>query len=102
MNIHEFIKVVKDDKNIELVDIREADEIAEYSSNLNAQSIPMGALLRQGVSRSLSKDRPIIVFCRSGYRAKIVARELTVLGYNIEPVEGGLAALEEMYKNKSI
>lgn len=54
----------------------------------------MGKVFTEAVKDNLPKDKRIIVFCRTGVRAGIVASELSSRGYDIEGLEGGLEALK--------
>jgi rhodanese-related sulfurtransferase len=95
MTVDVFKNLINEDKEALLIDIREVDEIKNQPSTLPAQEIQMGALFTKAVTENLPKDKLMILFCRSGFRAGIAARELKALGYTVEPLEGGLIALEE-------
>jgi rhodanese-related sulfurtransferase len=41
---------------------------------------------------SLDKDRPVVVYCRSGSRAEVAADALSASGYDAYNLEGGFVA----------
>ncbi len=93
MKKDEFTKLLESDSNTLLIDIREAEEL-EHSDNLpGTQHISMGKMFTEAVNDKLPKDTQMVVFCRTGVRAEIVARELRERGYDIDGLEGGLNAL---------
>lgn len=93
MKKDEFTKLLESDSDTLLIDIREAEEL-EYSESLaGAQHIPMGKMFTEAVKDNLPKDTKMVVFCRTGVRAEIVARELRGRDYDIDGLEGGLNAL---------
>lgn len=65
------------DAGATLVDVRSP---AEFQSGTlkGAKNIPMG-----NPPKGLSKDKPVIVFCRSGARSANVARQWTAKGYKV-------------------
>ena len=44
---------------------------------------------------SLDKERPVVVYCRSGSRAEVAADALQASGYDAYNLEGGFAAWHE-------
>ncbi len=95
MKKDEFTKLRESDSTTLLIDIREAEEL-KYSDSLpGTQHIPMGKMFTEAGKGNLSKDVKMVVFCRTGARAEIVARELRERGYDIDGLEGGLNALKE-------
>lgn len=88
-----FIELVASDSDTLLLDIREADELTDDNQIEGAVHMPMGKVFREAAQDQLPKDKAIVVFCRSGMRAAVVARELTKSGYMIDGLEGGLNSL---------
>jgi rhodanese-related sulfurtransferase len=43
-------------------------------------------------AESLDKDRPVVVYCRSGSRAEVAADALSASGYDAYNLEGGFVA----------
>lgn len=91
----EFLKLQGTDSEVLFVDIRESEELEQSEPLPNSQHIPMGRMFTEAVKGGLPTDVKIVVFCRSGLRAQIVARELGARGFDIEGLEGGLNALRE-------
>lgn len=73
-----LLNKLKEDKNIVLVDVREA---AEYVFNHipNAVSIPLGDL--ESRMKELNKDEDIYVVCRTGNRSDLAAQKLAEKGF---------------------
>ncbi|MCB9811086.1 rhodanese-like domain-containing protein [Candidatus Nomurabacteria bacterium] len=91
-----FTELIKDTSNILLLDIREADELAEDATIEGAVNMPMGKVFTEAIKGNLEKDKQIVVFCRTGGRAAIVERELRERGYEIDGLEGGLTGLHNV------
>ena len=45
-------------------------------------------------TESLDKARPVAVYCRSGRRSKIAAKELTINGFDVTELDGGIISWE--------
>jgi len=76
---------------IELVDVREADE--RDSGSIPGSSHLPYRMARQAAENGLYGDRPIVTICESGPRAAIAASVLRAAGVDARPVlEGGIAA----------
>jgi rhodanese-related sulfurtransferase len=84
------IKLIKNDKNITILDVREDDE---YNSGHIAKSIhiPLGKL--EANLNKLPKDKKILVYCRSGNRSISASRILKSHGYTPIDVKGGIIGL---------
>lgn len=88
-----------------LVDVREADEVAEDGGSLieGAVNIPLGQLIRKTRQGGLDglKGKTICTYCNGGYRGNIGADELNKKGFTAVTIDGGYAAWkEEEKKNK--
>lgn len=92
MKKDEFSKILESNSDTLLIDIREAEELGHSESLAGTQHIPMGKMFTEAVKDNLPKDKKMVVFCRTGVRAEIVARELRRRGYDIDGLEGGLNA----------
>ena len=88
-----FTEKIKDVDKVMLLDIREAEELLKAKTIEGAVNMPMGKVFTEAINDNLLKDKQIIVFCRTGGRAAIVARELRERGYLIDGLEGGLVDL---------
>ena len=77
-------------EDIQLIDVREAYE--HEQSNLGGELIPMGEILQQ--VEMIDKQKPVIVYCRSGNRSSVVIRELENRhGFtNLYNLKGGILA----------
>ena len=89
----EFKALEKDREDLLLLDIREDEELSADTKVEGSTHMPMGKVFTETAKDNLPKDKKIIVFCRSGSRAEIVARELRAKGYDVEGLEGGLSEL---------
>jgi phage shock protein E len=93
--------------NFVLIDVREADEIAEEDSGSTiegAVNIPLGQLIRKARQGGLDDDlkgKTLCTYCNGGYRGNIAADELNKKGFTSLTIDGGYAAWkEEEKKNK--
>ncbi|NWG36681.1 rhodanese-like domain-containing protein [Nitrososphaera sp.] len=80
-----------------LIDVREADEVAEEGKIDGATNIPLGQLIRKARQGALNdlKGKTICTYCNGGYRGNIGADELGKAGFNSITIEGGYAAWKE-------
>lgn len=90
------LKHLKDSNaDFQLIDVREEHEFDE--ANLNGILIPMGEALER--SAEISKDKKVVIHCRSGKRSATVIGALeSQQGYtNLYNLKGGiLAYIEEI------
>jgi phage shock protein E len=93
MNKTEFSNLLDSNSNVVLLDIREPEELLVEETIFGSKNITMGKIFTAVSDGLLTKGKPIVVFCRSGKRAGIVARELSTMGFDIQALEGGLQAL---------
>ncbi len=80
-------------KEIQLVDVRETDELSICS--IGAEHIPMSQLAHE--PQRLRKDVPVILHCKSGTRSSKLATymERTHQLKNLHSLEGGIMAWAE-------
>ncbi len=67
-------------KDVTIIDVRDEEELAEgyiYNSVL----IPLDTVKDKAESIIKDKDKPVLVYCRSGRRSAIACRILDSLGY---------------------
>ena len=99
LNVDEFQKMIANDHAVQLVDVRTPQEYAEghlagainidwYSNDFMNQA-----------EASLTKDRPVMVYCRSGRRSAAAAEKLAAAGYKTYNMLGGYLAWTESGKN---
>lgn len=90
------LKQLKDSNaDYQLIDVREEHEFDE--ANLGGHLIPLGDILNR--SDEVSKDKKVVVHCRSGKRSATAIQALeSNLGYNnLYNLKGGiLAYIEEI------
>jgi len=75
----------------QLVDVRSPEEFAEEHIP-GAQNIPVNEL--DGKLASLSKDKPVVVYCQAGGRATVAAQHLSAAGFQVHNL-GGIAAWDK-------
>ena len=85
-----------------LIDVREADEVAEDAMIQGAVNIPLGQLIRKGRQGGLDdlKGKTICTYCNGGYRGNIGADELNKKGFTAVTMDGGYEAWKEEEKKK--
>lgn len=81
--VKEVIDDYKNNKNIVIIDVRTEDE---YKSGhlKEAINIPVGEI----ESITISKDKTLIVYCRSGSRSASAAKILSGMGYKVLDMGG--------------
>lgn len=71
-----------------MLDVREADEVAEWGSIDGAKNIPLGQI-RDRIGE-LPRDRPIVAYCQKGQRGYLAACALAGNGFdNVANLRGG-------------
>lgn len=71
----------------QIVDVREADELAEGIID-GALHIPLGAVPHS--QRLLDSARPVVLVCRSGRRSASAAAVLAAAGFDAHTMTGGM------------
>lgn len=59
-------------EDFQLIDVRE--EYEHENANISGELIPMGSVLNR--VDEISKDKDVVVYCRSGNRSAVIIREL--------------------------
>jgi rhodanese-related sulfurtransferase len=77
------------DQGATFVDVREAYE-HEAGHIAGDRYISLPELTEQ--AGSLDKDKPVVVYCRTGNRAELAAAALEASGWNAYNLEGGFVA----------
>ncbi|MGI6242910.1 MAG: rhodanese-like domain-containing protein [Prevotella sp.] len=76
--------------NVQLVDVRTAEEYAEghiaYAANIDIQK----ANFKDKAQTMLDKESPAYVYCRSGHRSMMAAKELAKMGFKVVNLSGGV------------
>lgn len=93
----EIFALVITDPNVIRLDVRRADEYAEGhvpgAINMDVESPDFEEQIK-----TLEKDRPVAVYCRSGRRSKDATEKLLKAGYTGYDLDGGFLAWEEAGK----
>jgi len=91
INPSEATRMLSHDEPL-LLDVREIDEFrAGYL--MGAKHIPLGQLASKADQFEEWKDKPIIIYCRSGNRSGIACDQLAKLGFTkLHNLAGGILA----------
>lgn len=77
--------------DLNVVDVREAEEVAEGKIP-GATHIPLGVLEYR--MNELDKNTPYVMVCRSGGRSSQATRFLQDQGYDVTNMEGGMMSYD--------
>lgn len=89
ISVQELKKMIDNQEDFQLIDVRETFEYE--MSNLSGLNIPLAGLLLE--ADQISKDKPVIMQCRSGARSAAALNQLEQLGYtNLYNLKGGILA----------
>tara|TARA_Y100000389_G_scaffold134008_1_gene131485 strand:- start:34 stop:417 length:384 start_codon:yes stop_codon:yes gene_type:complete len=102
INVDEALKMVED-KNCNLIDIREDSELESAGKVENSAHIPRGkleiyldpnsVLFQKGI---LDQNKEMVLFCAGGVRSALAVKTLKNMGYKkISHIEGGFAAISQ-------
>lgn len=92
IDVQELKKMQDSNEDFQFIDVREPYEYDE--DNLNAELIPLGDIMNN--KDRLSKDKKVIVHCRSGARSGNAVQMLEREGYdNLYNLKGGILAYRE-------
>lgn len=87
----EVEKLLQEGKQLNIIDVREADEVAAGKIP-GAINIPLGLL--EFRMNELDKNKEYILVCRSGGRSGRAAQLLESHGYNVINMTGGMLEWE--------
>lgn len=90
VTVQELKKMIDDKVDFQLIDVREEHEFD--SANLGGELIPLGIVIDH--SDRISREKPVIIHCRSGARSAAAVRELeSRFGFtNLANLKGGILA----------
>ncbi len=88
----ELANKFKDDKNVNIIDVREDEEVEEGIIP-GAKHIRLGEIPER--IEELNKNEHYYIVCRSGARSGRAAEYLEAKGYDATNVEGGMLAWED-------
>ena len=83
--------MIKADSSVVLLDVRTPGEFASSTGHLaGAMLIPVQELEQRAAELEPLKDRPILVYCRSGSRSSRAIGMLADKGYKLYMLDGGI------------
>jgi adenylyltransferase/sulfurtransferase len=89
VTVQELKAMMDAHEDFQLIDVRESYEVEICS--LGGQHIPMGEVMSR--MDEVSKDRKVVVHCRSGGRSGTIVQFLESSGYdNVYNLKGGILA----------
>jgi rhodanese-related sulfurtransferase len=89
ISVQELKEKMDNKEDFQLIDVRE--EFEYEVSNLGGLLIPLGGILIE--ADKISKDKFVIMHCRSGKRSAAAIMQLEQLGYtNLYNLQGGILA----------
>ncbi|AYL98489.1 MULTISPECIES: rhodanese-like domain-containing protein [Mucilaginibacter] len=89
ITVQELKEKIDNKEDFQLIDVREDFEYE--TSNIGGVLIPLGGVLIE--SDKISKDKPVVVMCRSGKRSAAAIMQLEQQGFtNLTNLRGGILA----------
>jgi rhodanese-related sulfurtransferase len=89
ITVQELKEKLDSGEDFQLIDVREDFEYE--TSNIGGVLIPLGGIVIE--ADKVSKDKPVVVMCRSGKRSAAAIMQLEQLGYtNLANLKGGILA----------
>ena len=80
---------IDNEEDFQLIDIRESYE--KEICNIGGELIPMGDVM--GSLEKISKNKPVVLHCRSGKRSAAMVMHLGTMGFdNLYNLKGGILA----------
>ena len=89
ISMDEAVKMMRDEKNYIILDVRRPDEFAEGHIP-GAINVPNEEIGTAEIAELPAKKQLILVYCRSGRRSKEAAEKLAKLGYTNIVEFGGI------------
>ena len=93
ISMDEAVKMMKNEKNYIILDVRRPDEYAEGHIP-GAINVPNEEIGTANISELPDKSQLILVYCRSGRRSKKASEKLAALGYTNIVEFGGIQDYE--------
>lgn len=92
ITVQELQEMKERGDDFQLIDVREDFEY--QMSNLDGENIPLGGILIE--ADKISKDKPVVIMCRSGKRSAMALYQLEAQGYtNLANLQGGILAWQQ-------
>ena len=98
LSVEDFGKKLSEDGSVQLVDVRTADEFAAGHIPGAVNIDWFSTRFLDDATASLEKDRPVMVYCRSGKRSAAAAAKLAKAGFKVDNLPGGYLAWTEAGK----
>ena len=89
ISMDEAVKMMRDEKNYIILDVRRPDEFAEGHIP-GAINVPNEEIGTAEIAELPNKSQLILVYCRSGRRSKEASEKLVMLGYTNIVEFGGI------------
>ena len=88
IELHELYQLLRENKDIFLLDVREEQEHETY--NIGGVLIPLSEVITN--ANNIPKDKPVVVYCRKGIRSQIAIQRLEEkFGFtNLSNLRGGI------------
>lgn len=96
ITVQQLLQWQQEQRDFVLLDVREEHERA--AGHLGGDWVPMAEVIRH--HETISKEKPVVVYCRKGVRSAIVIQRLEdKYGYtNLFNLHGGMVAWQGMKK----
>lgn len=92
ISVEELKEKFDNNEDFQLIDVRETFEYE--TSNLNGENIPLASVLLE--KDKISREKPVVVHCRSGKRSAQAIKLLENEGYtNLSNLKGGILAWKD-------
>ncbi len=93
LDVNQAVLLMNRDESV-LLDVREDNELRDGKIQ-GAKHIPLGQLSKRLPELEKQKDKPILVYCRSGNRSSFACATLTKAGFtDVHNLAGGFMAWE--------
>ena len=84
----EFKTALQNDGKAVLIDVR---EIYEYRKSRIEHSVNIPSSGNLSIADTLKRDCPLFLYCSSGFRSRVVARQFASMGFSrVYSLEGGI------------
>ncbi|WP_028295918.1 rhodanese-like domain-containing protein [Olivibacter sitiensis] len=94
ISVEELKEKIDNKEDFQLIDVREEFEFE--TSNLDGENIPLANVLLE--TDKISKDKPVVVHCRSGKRSAQAILLLEQQGFeNLYNLQGGILAWRDTF-----
>lgn len=99
ISVEELKEKIDNNEDFQLIDVRETFEYE--TSNLDGLNIPLASVILE--KEKISKDKPVVIHCRSGKRSAQAIMLLEKEGYtNLANLQGGILAWRDEFDSDMI